>query len=87
MYPQYGATKTPHAYVVNKTAEGNQVVYTGAIDDSKEVDAVEQVYLVDAMEAIIKGEAPALAETKAFGCSIKDKEDPYKNFKEVGDTH
>lgn len=87
IYPQYGATKTPHVYVLNKTDEGNQVVYTGAIDDSKEADAVEQVYLADAMNAIVKGEVPALAETKAFGCSIKDKDDPYKDFKDGGEAH
>ena len=80
VYPVYGATKTPHVYVLNKTPEGNKVVYTGAIDDSKEADAVEQVYLADALEAIAKGEAPALAQTKAFGCSIKAKKPEETNM-------
>jgi len=34
IYPQYGATKTPHVYVLQKTAKGNQVKYIGAIDDN-----------------------------------------------------
>lgn len=81
VYPRFGATKTPHVYVVNKTDEGSRIAYVGAIDDSKEIEDVEKVYLADAMEAIVKGKAPAMAQTKAFGCSIKDKDDPYKSFK------
>ncbi|MEO6348413.1 MAG: redoxin domain-containing protein, partial [Aquaticitalea sp.] len=34
IYPQYGATKTPHVYILQKTAKGNQVKYIGAIDDN-----------------------------------------------------
>lgn len=34
IYPQYGATKTPHIYVLQKTKKGNIVKYIGAIDDN-----------------------------------------------------
>jgi peroxiredoxin len=34
IYPQYGATKTPHVYVLQKTKAGNEVKYIGAIDDN-----------------------------------------------------
>lgn len=74
VYPKYGAAKTPHVYVVNKTAEGNKVAYIGAIDDSKEADAVTAKYLENALEALLKGEAPNPDFTKAVGCSIKKKE-------------
>lgn len=84
VYPEYGATKTPHVYVLTKTPEGNKVAYTGAIDDSKEMDGVSEMYLSDALESIVKGEEPTMAQTKAFGCSIKDKNDPYKDFEEGG---
>ncbi|WP_296385314.1 redoxin domain-containing protein, partial [Winogradskyella sp.] len=34
IYPQYGATKTPHVYILEKTKKGNEVKYIGAIDDN-----------------------------------------------------
>ncbi|BDS14156.1 thioredoxin family protein [Aureispira anguillae] len=71
IYPKYGATKTPHVYVVNKTDEGNKVAYIGAIDDSKNMAKVTQSYLVDALDALLKGEKPEPNFTKAFGCSVK----------------
>lgn len=71
IYPQYGAEKTPHVYVVKKTDKGNEVVYIGAIDDSKDEEEVTEKYLDNAMMAVTKGEAPSPSSTKAFGCSIK----------------
>lgn len=71
VYPKFGATKTPHVYVLNKTAEGNKVAYIGAIDDNKNMAKVTQSYLADALEALLKGEAPKPNFTKAFGCSVK----------------
>jgi peroxiredoxin len=75
VYPKYGATKTPHIYVLNKTEKGNQVAYIGAIDDSKDADAVTEHYLTDALDALLKGEAPNPSFTKAFGCSVKCKKE------------
>lgn len=72
IYPQYGATKTPHMYVLEKTAEGNRVAYIGTIDDNYEDEsAVTERYVEDAVDALLKGEQPAVTETKAIGCSIK----------------
>jgi len=71
VYPKYGATKTPHVYVVNKTESGNEVAYIGAIDDSKDVESVTEHYLTNALDALIRGEAPQPSFTKAFGCSVK----------------
>lgn len=78
VYPKYGATKTPHVYVVNKTAEGHKVAYVGAIDDSKDAEAVTEHYLTDALDALLKGEAPNPSFTKAFGCSVKCKKEETK---------
>ena len=33
IYPQYGATKTPHVFVLQKDGTDNIVRYIGAIDD------------------------------------------------------
>jgi len=72
IYPQYGATKTPHVYVLEKVAEGNRVAYIGAIDDnSNEPELVTTCYVEDAIDALLKGEQPLVTETKAIGCSIK----------------
>lgn len=71
VYPKYGATKTPHVYIVSKTAEGNKVSYIGAIDDSKDLADVTQNFLTNALDALVKGETPDPNFTKAFGCSIK----------------
>jgi len=72
IYPQYGATKTPHVYVLEKVAEGNRVAYMGAIDDnSNEPDSVTVRYVEAAVDALLRGEQPAVTETKAIGCGIK----------------
>ena len=79
VYPKYGATKTPHVYVVHKTEGGNKVAYIGAIDDSKDADSVTEHYLTNALDALIKGEAPNPSFTKAFGCSVKCKKEDKKS--------
>jgi peroxiredoxin len=72
IYPQYGATKTPHMFVLEKTDAGNRVAYVGAIDDNHEDEsAVTKRYVEDAVDALLNGEQPEVTETKAIGCSIK----------------
>ena len=34
IFPQYGATKTPHVYILEKSNDANVVRYIGAIDDN-----------------------------------------------------
>lgn len=71
IYPQYGATKTPHVFLLDK----NLVVkYIGAIDDNADdASAVKQHYLENAIAALESGKDPSPALTKAIGCSIKAK--------------
>ena len=72
VYPLYGATKTPHVYVLEKTAKGNVVKYIGAIDDNYEdATLVKQKYVEAAVDALLKGKEVSVKETKAIGCSIK----------------
>ncbi len=64
----FGATRTPQCFLFN--AKG--LVYKGAIDDNvKDPAAVKASYLKDALNAVIKGTAPATQETKSIGCTIK----------------
>lgn len=71
IYPQYGATKTPHVFLLDK----NLIVkYIGAIDDNvDDASAVKEHYLENAIAALEKGQEPAPAMTKAIGCTIKVK--------------
>lgn len=72
IYPQYGATKTPHVYVLKKTDKGNVVKYIGAIDDNYEDEAaVKTKYVENAVNALLKNKEVTVKETKAIGCSIK----------------
>lgn len=73
IYPQYGATKTPHVYLLHKKRKGFYVAYIGAIDNNyKDATAATEKYVENAITALKKGEKPAVNFTKAIGCSIKD---------------
>jgi peroxiredoxin len=63
-----GATRTPEFFVFDKA---RRLVYTGAMDDSMKADKVTKHYVEDAVKAALKGEAPAVTETKAVGCGIR----------------
>jgi peroxiredoxin len=69
VYPQFGATRTPHVFLVDNTLK---VRYIGAIDNNaQDANAVTETYLEDAIAAIDAGKNPEPATTKAIGCSIK----------------
>ena len=71
IFPQYGATKTPHVFLLDK----NLIVkYIGAIDDNVEdASAVKEHYLENAIAELEKGKEPTVPVTKAIGCTIKVK--------------
>lgn len=72
IYPQYGATKTPHVYLLQKTDKGNVVKYIGAIDNNyKEASAASEKYVENAVDALLNNKEVPVKETKAIGCSIK----------------
>lgn len=71
VYPVYGATRTPHVFVLNKD---RKVEYIGAVDDnSRNAAAVSEEYVVNAMKMVKEGKSPDPSFTKAIGCSIKTK--------------
>ena len=72
IYPQYGATKTPHVYILEKTNKGNVVKYIGAIDDNyQDAAAVQTKYVENAVDALLSGNEIKEKKTRAIGCSIK----------------
>lgn len=64
----YGAQFTPEFFVLN--AE-RKVVYMGGMDDASAPERVTKKYLEPAVEAALKGEKPATAETRAIGCRVR----------------
>ncbi|PCJ92659.1 MAG: thioredoxin family protein [Flavobacteriaceae bacterium] len=72
VFPKYGATRTPHVFLLNKTKEGNKVVYIGAVDDnSSDASAVETTFVEDAVDAMLAGTPIEIKTTRAIGCTIK----------------
>ncbi len=72
VYPKYGATRTPHVFLLNKENNKLTVKYIGAFDDNaKNEKDVEKKYLENAINALLKGKNPDPDFTKAIGCSIK----------------
>ncbi|MGB0480308.1 MAG: thioredoxin family protein [Flavobacteriaceae bacterium] len=72
VFPQYGATKTPHVYVLQKNNEMLIVRYIGAIDDNyKDANKVVLKYVEDAVDALLMNRKVPVSKTRAIGCSIK----------------
>jgi len=70
----YGARNTPTVFLVKRASDGNLIVYNGAIDNDPEEDKTDRInYLEQALSAIEAGKEPAVASTKAIGCSVKRK--------------
>jgi peroxiredoxin len=63
-----GSERTPEVFVFDGE---RKLVYHGAIDDSRDETAVSAHYLRDALDAVLDGSAPAVADTPAVGCTVK----------------
>ena len=68
----YGATNTPHMYVVDKAG---MLVYAGAIDDrptSRRADVQgANNYVRAALDAVAAGQPVKTPITRAYGCTVK----------------
>jgi peroxiredoxin len=64
----YGPAATPHVFVFDAA---RKLRYVGAIDDSERIQHVTKPYLRDALDALLAGKEPPVAQTKVVGCSIK----------------
>lgn len=70
----YGATNTPHLYVIDPAGT---LVYRGAIDNSPDGEGRSPSggtlvnYVDAALEDLAAGRAVRTPETKAYGCSVK----------------
>lgn len=68
----FGATKTPHTYVLSKANGKYSVEFIGAIDDSaNDPSDVSETYVENAIDALLTGAKPPKTEARAIGCTIK----------------
>ena len=76
IYPLYGATRTPHVFVLQKENGKNIVRYIGAIDDNyADASDVSHKYVEEAVDALLSNKPVAQSSTVAIGCSIKAQND------------
>lgn len=69
VYPAYGATRTPHIYLLDKA---KTVQYIGALDNNpQDASEVTTKYVEEAIAALEAGKTPETTFTKAIGCGIK----------------
>ena len=67
----FGAQKTPHAFVLSRSEEGWKIVYSGSIDDNgADPSAVKHKYVEDAVRAVLKHKKVKVAHTSSIGCFI-----------------
>jgi peroxiredoxin len=68
----YGATNTPHMYVIDKAGS---LVYAGAIDDRPTTRRADvqgaQNYVREALQAVAAGQPVKTPTTRAYGCTVK----------------
>ena len=64
----YGARVTPHVFLLDSSFT---LVYRGRIEDDADAKKSKSFDLKYAMNALLAGRKITVAETKAFGCSIK----------------
>ncbi len=65
---ELASERTPEVFLFDRN---RQLVYHGAIDDSRDEDSVSQQYLRDALDAVLSGQEPVLSETPPVGCTVK----------------
>ncbi len=68
----FGATNTPHTFVLKREGKDFKVAYIGAIDDNtKDAASATKRYVEDAVDALLTNQTVETTKTKAIGCTIK----------------
>ncbi len=63
-----GSERTPEVFVYDGA---RRLAYHGAIDDNRDETAVTTQYLREALDAVLAGQAPTVADTTPVGCTVK----------------
>jgi peroxiredoxin len=68
----FGATNTPHVFVLKREGSAFKVAYIGAIDNNaRDENAVSKKYVEEAVDALMANKSVPISKTKAIGCGIK----------------
>ncbi len=68
----FGATRTPHVFILKNDGGVFSISYIGAIDNNTEdAKKADKKFVEEAIDALLAGKVPAITETKAIGCTIK----------------
>jgi len=71
----FGATNTPHVFVLKKDGQNFKVAYIGTIDNnSRDGSAATKKYVEEAVDALLGDKSIPTTRTKAIGCGIKWKD-------------
>jgi len=71
----FGATNTPHVFVLRNDDARFTVAYIGTIDNnSRDASGVTKKYVEDAVDELLAKKDVSKTRTKAIGCGIKWKE-------------
>jgi peroxiredoxin len=71
----FGATNTPHMFIVNKVGKDFKVAYIGAIDNNPgDGKQAEKKYVESALEELLSNKPVSQTSAKAIGCGIKWKQ-------------
>ncbi len=71
----FGATRTPHAFILKNEGGKFTVQYFGTIDDNaQDPSGVSKRYIEDAVDNLLAGKPVVTPMTKAVGCAIKWKD-------------
>ena len=71
----FGATNTPHVFLLDRQGNSFVIAYIGAIDNNARNGAqADKKYVEDAVNALLAGKPVAVKKTKAVGCGIKWKD-------------
>ncbi len=71
----FGATRTPHVFVLKNQGGKFSVQYIGTVDDNPQDPAgVTKRYVDDAVSNLLAGKPVVITTTKAIGCAIKWKD-------------
>ncbi len=72
---KFGASKTPHLFVLQNTGGKFTVEYIGTVDDNpQDPSGVSKRYVEEAVNHLIAGKPVGTTSTKAIGCVIKWKD-------------
>jgi AhpC/TSA family len=63
-----GSERTPEVFLFDGE---RRLAYHGAVDDNRDEREVRTHYLRDALDAVLSGQRPPVADTPPVGCSVK----------------